>query len=91
MLQGVNARFYWAITAGHFVSTAEREGMPMLCVMRLDGCMCRLDAALAADTAFLAGLGVMDYSLLLGVDRQNRQLVVGIIDFVRQVCCKTSV
>ena len=27
----------------------------------------------------------MDYSLLLGVDRQNRQLVVGIIDFVRQV------
>ena len=47
--------------------------------------VCRLDAALAADTAFLAGLGVMDYSLLLGVDRQNRLLVVGIIDFVRQV------
>ena len=45
----------------------------------------RLGAALAADTAFLASLGVMDYSLLLGVDRQNRQLVVGIIDFVRQV------
>ena len=42
-------------------------------------------SALAADTAFLASLGVMDYSLLLGVDRQNRQLVVGIIDFVRQV------
>ena len=47
--------------------------------------MCRLESALAADTAFLASLGVMDYSLLLGVDRQNRQLVVGIIDFVRQV------
>ena len=44
-----------------------------------------MKAALEADTAFLASLGVMDYSLLLGVDRQNRQLVVGIIDFVRQV------
>ena len=45
----------------------------------------RLEAALWADTAFLAGLGVMDYSLLVGIDRDASQLVVGIIDFVRQV------
>ena len=32
----------------------------------------------------------MDYSLLLGVDRQNRLLVVGIIDFVRQVRAQLS-
>lgn len=28
----------------------------------------------------------MDYSLLVGIDRDASQLVVGIIDFVRQVC-----
>jgi hypothetical protein len=27
----------------------------------------------------------MDYSLLVGIDRDASQLVVGIIDFVRQV------
>ncbi len=42
-------------------------------------------AALWADTAFLAGQGVMDYSLLVGVDVPNGALVVGIIDFLRQV------
>lgn len=42
--------------------------------------------ALWADTAFLAGQGVMDYSLLVGVDSPNGALVVGIIDFLRQVC-----
>lgn len=46
---------------------------------------CRLEEALWADTAFLAALGVMDYSLLVGIDRDASQLVVGIIDFVRQV------
>ena len=46
----------------------------------------RLQAALWRDTAFLASLGVMDYSLLVGVDRKNHVLVAGIIDFVRQVC-----
>jgi len=43
-----------------------------------------LEEALWADTAFLSALGVMDYSLLMGVDRATGQLVVGIIDFVRQ-------
>ena len=43
--------------------------------------------ALWADTAFLAGQGVMDYSLLVGVDSPNGALVVGIIDFLRQVRC----
>ena len=43
-------------------------------------------AALWADTAFLAGQGVMDYSLLVGVDCPGATFVVGIIDFLRQVC-----
>ena len=46
--------------------------------------------ALWADTAFLAGQGVMDYSLLVGVDSPNGALVVGIIDFLRQVCTGLS-
>lgn len=34
----------------------------------------KLMAALRADTAFLARVGVMDYSLLLGIDRHNVRL-----------------
>eukprot|EP00898_Chlorokybus_atmophyticus_P001216 jgi/Chlat1/2095/Chrsp17S02689 len=43
-----------------------------------------LQEAVSHDTAFLAGLGVMDYSLLVGVDEEKQELVVGIIDFIRQ-------
>ena len=45
----------------------------------------QLERVLWADTAFLASMGVMDYSLLVGVDRSNHTLVIGIIDFIRQV------
>ena len=44
-----------------------------------------MERALWADTAFLATLGVMDYSLLVGVDKDNHVLAVSIIDFIRQV------
>lgn len=40
--------------------------------------------ALWADTALLSDLGVMDYSLLVGVDAPHGTLVVALIDFVRQ-------
>lgn len=36
------------------------------------------------DTQFLADLFIMDYSLLVGVDRRASQLVVGIIDYLRK-------
>lgn len=45
----------------------------------------RLERSLWNDTAFLSQLGVMDYSLLVGVDKSSNVLVVGIIDFIRQV------
>lgn len=45
----------------------------------------RLLRALWSDTALLSGLGVMDYSLLVGIDQANSTMVVGIIDFIRQV------
>lgn len=36
------------------------------------------------DTGFLASVDVMDYSLLVGVDEEKHELVLGIIDFMRQ-------
>ncbi|CAL5081388.1 unnamed protein product [Urochloa decumbens] len=44
----------------------------------------RLERAVWNDTSFLASLDVMDYSLLVGIDEEKSELVVGIIDFLRQ-------
>ena len=38
-----------------------------------------LNKALNADTQFLASQLVMDYSLLVGIDDDNNQLIVGLI------------
>ncbi|KAF8390053.1 hypothetical protein HHK36_024574 [Tetracentron sinense] len=43
-----------------------------------------LERAIWNDTSFLASVDVMDYSLLVGVDDERKELVVGIIDFMRQ-------
>uniref|UniRef100_A0A7N0UWF1 1-phosphatidylinositol-3-phosphate 5-kinase n=1 Tax=Kalanchoe fedtschenkoi TaxID=63787 RepID=A0A7N0UWF1_KALFE len=43
-----------------------------------------LERAVWNDTSFLASIDVMDYSLLVGVDEEKRELVLGIIDFMRQ-------
>ncbi|RZC85892.1 hypothetical protein C5167_026563 [Papaver somniferum] len=43
-----------------------------------------LERAVWNDTSFLASIDVMDYSLLVGVDEEKQELVVGIIDFMRQ-------
>ncbi|ORY98089.1 hypothetical protein BCR43DRAFT_260756 [Syncephalastrum racemosum] len=42
-----------------------------------------LRGSLHNDTLFLSRLDVMDYSLLVGVDEENKELVVGIVDFIR--------
>lgn len=44
----------------------------------------RLERAVWNDTSFLASIDVMDYSLLVGMDDDNKVLVVGIIDIMRQ-------
>lgn len=36
------------------------------------------------DSLFLSSLYVMDYSLIVGIDEENQELVVGIIDYIRQ-------
>ncbi|KAH7281274.1 hypothetical protein KP509_36G038800 [Ceratopteris richardii] len=43
-----------------------------------------LERAVWNDTSFLASVDVMDYSLLVGIDEERCQLVLGIIDFMRQ-------
>ncbi|GLT74224.1 hypothetical protein SLA2020_460320 [Shorea laevis] len=43
-----------------------------------------LERAVWNDTYFLASVAVMDYSLLVGVDEEKHELVLGIIDFMRQ-------
>ncbi|XP_022941957.1 putative 1-phosphatidylinositol-3-phosphate 5-kinase FAB1C [Cucurbita moschata] len=44
----------------------------------------KLERAIWNDTSFLASIDVMDYSLLVGVDEERKELVLGIIDFMRQ-------
>ncbi|XP_065849457.1 1-phosphatidylinositol-3-phosphate 5-kinase FAB1A-like isoform X2 [Euphorbia lathyris] len=43
-----------------------------------------LERAVWNDTSFLASIDVMDYSLLVGIDEKRQELVLGIIDFMRQ-------
>lgn len=43
----------------------------------------RLMDALHNDSLFLANNNVMDYSLIVGVDKTSSELVVGIVDFLR--------
>lgn len=44
-----------------------------------------LKTSLFNDTLFLAKMNVMDYSLVIGVDKERRQLIVGIIGECRRV------
>ncbi|RZB49896.1 PIP5K domain containing protein [Asbolus verrucosus] len=41
-----------------------------------------LTAAIQNDTEFLSAQFVMDYSLLIGLDSENKELVLGIIDYI---------
>uniref|UniRef100_A0ACD5U796 Uncharacterized protein n=1 Tax=Avena sativa TaxID=4498 RepID=A0ACD5U796_AVESA len=43
-----------------------------------------LQRAIWNDTSFLTSVNVMDYSLLVGVDKENHEFVFGIIDYLRQ-------
>ena len=40
--------------------------------------------AVLNDTLFLSLINVVDYSILVGMDEDNKELVVGIIDYMRQ-------
>lgn len=41
--------------------------------------------AVQNDTLFLSIINVVDYSILVGFDENTHEIVVGIIDYMRQV------
>ena len=52
--------------------------------------------AVQNDTLFLSIINVVDYSILAGFDENSHEVVVGIIDYMRQVslrsgCCRCVV
>ncbi|GLT46185.1 hypothetical protein SLA2020_199590 [Shorea laevis] len=60
------------------------EAMPTSPIFVSNKAKRSLERAVWNDTSFLASIDVMDYSLLVGVDEEKHQLVLGIIDFMRQ-------
>jgi len=36
------------------------------------------------DSTFLSSLNVMDYSLLVGIEKENGKIICGIIDYLRK-------
>lgn len=49
-----------------------------------------LTAAIQSDTKFLSSQKVMDYSLLVGLDEDTQELVVGIIGKHKHTCLNAS-
>jgi 1-phosphatidylinositol-3-phosphate 5-kinase len=43
-----------------------------------------LQTAIENDTEFLSSINVVDYSIIVGIDEDNFEVVVGIIDYMRQ-------
>jgi hypothetical protein len=43
--------------------------------------------AVQNDTLFLSIVNVVDYSIVVGLDENTHEMVVGIIDYLRQVSC----
>ena len=64
---------------GDFLESTNGRPMPMT-----DRGNAVFQMSILNDTLFLSIINVLDYSILVGVDEENRELVVGIIDFMRQ-------
>ncbi|GLJ07433.1 hypothetical protein SUGI_0067020 [Cryptomeria japonica] len=60
------------------------ETMPTDPIFLCENAKLLLEEAVGNDSSFLASIDVMDYSLLVGVDEERCELVLGIIDFIRQ-------
>jgi 1-phosphatidylinositol-3-phosphate 5-kinase len=43
-----------------------------------------LQTGIENDTEFLSQINIVDYSILVGIDEDNFEVVVGIIDYMRQ-------
>ena len=63
----------------NFVEFTEGRPLPLR-----DRAKAYFNNAVMNDTLFLSLISVVDYSILVGMDDDNHQLVVGIIDYLRQ-------
>lgn len=64
---------------GDFLDYMSGRPMPML-----DRAKAVFHMSILNDTLFLSIINVLDYSILVGIDEEKMELVVGIIDFMRQ-------
>ena len=64
---------------GDFLEYMSGRPMPML-----DRAKAVFHMSILNDTLFLSIINVLDYSILVGIDEEKNELVVGIIDFMRQ-------
>lgn len=64
---------------GDFLEFTCGRPMPML-----DRAKAVFHMSVLNDTLFLSIINVLDYSILVGIDEEKMELVVGIIDFMRQ-------
>lgn len=64
---------------GDFLEFTSGRPMPMS-----DRAKAVFHMSILNDTLFLSIINVLDYSILVGVDEERQELVVGIIDFMRQ-------
>jgi 1-phosphatidylinositol-3-phosphate 5-kinase len=64
---------------GDFLEFTSGRPMPMN-----DRAKAVFQMSILNDTLFLSIINVLDYSILVGVDEDRKELVVGIIDFMRQ-------
>ncbi|QDZ23907.1 phosphatidylinositol phosphate kinase [Chloropicon primus] len=82
----IRSRYNAEPTASNAVLLDENllEILPASPILVEQDARAKLERSMWKDTSFLAQLGVMDYSLLVGIDEINGELVVGIIDYIRQ-------
>lgn len=64
---------------GDFLEFTSGRPMPLT-----DRAKALFQMSILNDTLFLSIINVLDYSILVGVDDESNELVVGIIDFMRQ-------
>lgn len=64
---------------GDFLDFTAGRPMPMT-----DRAKALFHMSILNDTLFLSIINVLDYSILVGIDEETQELVVGIIDFMRQ-------
>ena len=72
-------RFPYRLLDGDFLEFTSGRPLPLT-----DRAKAVFHMSILNDTLFLSIINVLDYSILVGIDEEKMELVVGIIDFMRQ-------